>query len=233
MNREQVICILVGIFILAGMMLCPPVGIAMMSLYWYSGDPNAGMNLMTLYRFMPDSWPRCINYGVFLWQCFFLCVIIFCIVFAFKRDIKKPTHNIKKWKKIFSLVLISASIVLFLLWFVATSLEKVFWFSQLGLLNAGFVGFLATFVTVNIYVDKKQISQFLQAVLISCSILAFCIIASYFRHRYSPNKFQITPNMWRLLGGLAFLGVWVGYLIEQFIRKNKTRRCYEDFQSDI
>ena len=219
---------MVGIFILAGMILCPPVSIYMMSLYWYAGDPNAGMNLMTFYRFMPEGWPRCINYGVLLWQCFFLCVIIFCIIFAFRKDIRKSTHDIKKSGKMFSFILMSASILFFLLWFVIASLGNValppilLLFSQLGLWIAGLFGFLATFVTVNVYVDKKPSSQLLNTTLSSCTLLALCMIGSHFIRRYSPD-FQITPNMWKLMGVLAFLGVWVFSVIFQFISKNKTR----------
>lgn len=228
MNREQVICVLVGIFILAGMFLCVPVSIHVMSLYWYLGDPNAGMNMMTFYEFMPEGWPRVINYGVLFWQCFFLCVIISCIIFAFRRDLKKPTHKIKKLQKMFSFILMFASILLFLLWFVTSFLENRFWFFKLGLLNAGVMGILATFITVNVYVDKKQSSRLLGAALISCTILALCMIASYWGHRYTPNgytpyDFQITPNMWRLFGVLSFLGVWISYVIDQFIQQKKAR----------
>lgn len=221
MNREQITCILVGIFILAGMFLCVPVSIHMMSLYWYLGDPNAGMNMMTFYRFMPEGWPRVINYGVLFWQCFFLCVIISCIFFAFRRGIKNTTHDIKKWKKIILFVLMSASVLFFLLWFVEISLGNVFWYFKVGLLNAGLLGFLTTFITVNVYVDKNQSSRLLTAALISCSGLAYCMICSHWGYRYTPNEFKITPNIWRLSGVLSFLGVWVCYIIVQFIQQKK------------
>jgi len=222
MNREQIICILVGIFILAGMFLCVPVSIHMMSLYFYSGDPNAGMNMMTFYEFMPEGWTRVINYRVLFWQCFFLCTMVSCILFAFRRDIKKPIHNIKKSQKLLLFILMSTSICLFLLWFVGTSFRNVSVYCYLGLMNAGVLGLLTALFIATVYVDKKQNSRVLQAILLSCTILASCMIASYFRYRYvQPNEFQITPNMWRLFGGLAFSGIWVCYVIDQFIRKFK------------
>ncbi len=221
MNREQVIFILIGILILAGMLLCVPVGFHMMSLYFYCGYPNAGMNLMTFYRFMPEGWPKCINYGVLFWQCFFLGGIISCLFFVFRKDIKKSTYDIKKGNKMFLFMLMSASILFFLLWFVETSFGNVFRYFKLGLLIAGLLGFAATIGTIDVYVAKKRTSELLQAVLTSCTILAFCMVASYFGHRYSPNKFQFTPNMWRLSGGLAFLGIWVFYVIYQFIQQKK------------
>jgi len=229
MNRERLICIFTGIFILAGMISCPPVSIQPMSLYRYAGDTNAGLNLMTFYRFMPEGWPRCINYGVLLWQCFFLCVIIFCIAFALRKDIRKSTHDIKKSGKMFSFILIFASIMIFLLWLVIASLRNytlphpLLIFSQGGLWISGLLGLLAAFMIVNVYVDKKLNSQLLNTTLLSCTLLTYCMIRSLFWIIYSPD-FQITPNMWKLIGVLAFLGVWVFYVIYQFILKNMKRQ---------
>lgn len=217
MNREQITCILVGIFILAGMFLCVPVPVHMISLYLYTGDTDAGMNMMTFYEFIPDGWLRVINYGFFFWQCFFLTVIVFCLFFVFRKDIKKPISEIKKLKRSFSLVLITSSVLIFFIGLVDASLGNVFWYFELVLIVAGLLGFLATLNIIDVYVANQRISRLLMAVLISCAVLTICMMASYFGHRYSPNKFQITPNMWRLLGGLAVLGVWVCYAIDQFI----------------
>lgn len=233
MNREQLICVLIGVLVFAGMFLCVPVSIHMMSLYFYLGDPNAGSNEIVVYRFLPAGWPRSINYGVLFWQCFFVCTMISCILFAFRRDIRKPTHAMTKWKKTLAFVPMCAAILFFLLWFVETSFGKVFWYFELGLLNAGGLGLLATFVIVNVYVDKKQSSRLLVTILMSCTVLALCMIASYSGHRYSPNEFEITPNILRLLGVLAFLGIWVCYVIDRFIRKNKARRFAFTKESDV
>lgn len=222
MNREQIICILVGIFILAGMFLCVPVSFYLNSLYYYMGDPNAGSNLMTFYEFMPEGWPRVINYGVLFWQCFFLAAIISCSLFAFRKDIRKPIHNIKTYEKIVLCILISVSILFFLLWFTETSFDNLFWYFKLGLMPTGLLGLSVALIIADVYVDKKPNTRLLQAILLSCTILALCMIFSNFRHRYvQPNEFQITPTMWRLLGGLTFLGIWVCYIIDQCIRKIK------------
>ncbi len=210
---------------LTGMILCPPVSIRPMSLYFWAGDPNAGLNTMTFYRFMPEGWPRCINYGVLFWQCFLLFVIVFCVNFAFRRDIRKSTYNISKRGKIFSFILTLTSILIFLLWLVVASLKKdnlpsvLLLFSELGLRIAGLFGLLTTFSIVNVYVDKKLCSQLLNTTIISCTFLTLCMIESLFWITYSPG-FQITPNMWKLVGVLAFLGVWVFYVIYQFILKS-------------
>ncbi len=88
-------------------------------------------------------------------------------------------------------------------------------------MGAGLLGLLATLGTIDVYVAKQRISRLLITVLISCTILALCMMASHSGHRYSPNGFQMTPNMWRLLGMAAFLSVWVCYIIARFIQQNK------------
>ena len=226
MNREQLICVLVAVLVSAGMLLCVPVSIHMLSLYWYLGDPNAGFNRIVIYRFLPEGWPRSIDYALLFWQFFFLGSLVSCSLLAFRRDTKKPTHAVSKWKKTLAFVPMCAAILFFLLWFVETSFGNVFWYFELGLLNAGGLGLLGTFVIVNVYVDKKQSSRLFVTILISCTVLALCMIASYSGHRYSPNEFQITPNTLRLLGVLAFLGVWGCYVIDRFIRKNRARPFY-------
>lgn len=224
MNREQLICVLIGILALAGMFLCVPVSIQMMSLFFYAGDTNAGMNQMTFYEFMPEGWPKCINYGVLFWQCFFLAGIISCLVFVFRRNVKKPIFDIKKWERLFSFILITVSVLCFLLWFIAASFGYVFWMVNAGLLIVGLLGFVTTFSTIDVFVATKRTCRILETALISFTGLALCMIRSYWGHRYIPNDFRITPNMWRLFGVFMFLGTWIFYGIYQFVQKNKESR---------
>ncbi len=131
MNREQSLFVIIGTLVLAGMFLCVPVSIHIMSLYFWAGDPNAGLNTMTFHRFMPEGWPRVINYGFLFWQCFFLAGIISCLVFVFRRNIRKPICDIKKSKRLFSSILITTSVLLYFMGIVDASLGNVFWFCEL------------------------------------------------------------------------------------------------------
>lgn len=219
MNRGQFIVVLIGALVLAGMFLCVPVSIHMMSLYFYSGDPNAGLNEIVFYQFLPEGWPRVINSGLLFWQCVFLAEIISFLVLAFKKSIKKNTSEINKTEKVLSFILITASTSIFFLWVVNTSME--YWSRFLGgrgLLFAGLLGLLATVSMIDVFVVKKR-ALLLNTTLMSLASLTVCMAISCSGHRYSQNEIQITPNLWRLIGVLIFLSVWMFYGIYQFIQK--------------
>ena len=126
---------------LAGMFLCVPVSIQMMSLYFYAGDPDAGLNEMVFYHFLPEGWPIVINRGLLFWQCAFLTAIISCLVFVFNKNIKKESSNINIPEKIIAIIMAIASVSIFYLWVVGLytdCLPSVF--SGIGLLIVGFLG---------------------------------------------------------------------------------------------
>ena len=86
MNWKQIICLLAGLLVLAGMILFIPVSIEMMSLAVYVGDYSAGSVLMTDYRFMPEGcWPRCANFGVLFCEVLSLAGIVSCQVLPLQR----------------------------------------------------------------------------------------------------------------------------------------------------
>ena len=225
MNREQSIFILIGVLVLAGMLLCVPVTVRMLSLYVYAGDPNAGWNEIVVHSFMPEGWPKYMNHGLLFWQCMFLVEIISCLVLVFERSIRNNASDIEKSKRILPFTLATASLLIFSLWILSSATNCLWWlFFRLGLISAALLAFLAAIVMIDVFVVRKQ-AILLKTALTSLVGLTVCMAISCTGHRYSPNQIRITPNLWRLLGVCVFLCVWILYGIHQFVQKN--RACPE------
>ncbi|MEN6385732.1 MAG: hypothetical protein ABFD79_11115 [Phycisphaerales bacterium] len=220
MNREQIIIVLIGILVIGGMFLYVPVSLDMMSLYAYLGSHEAGFNTLVFYRFIPDHYFYSLNLKVLFWQLFLVSVIVFCLIFVFKKDIKKVTIDIRKRDQFFPFILIFIAILLYIAGLVPYKFLKIYWDFKLGLYSAGLIAIFASLKIIKVYVSKQSISFLLKTILVSSAILTICMMAS-FEYRYSPEKFQMTPFLWRSMGLTAFLIVWVFYAANQFIEHRK------------
>ncbi len=101
MNWKQKICLYIGILVAVGMLVYPPIDIAMMSLRFYLGDPNARMKIYTVYRFMPEGGLRAINWLVLCTQWFIVAVIVGLLIYLFRKKQTKFQYDTMSRKKRF------------------------------------------------------------------------------------------------------------------------------------
>ncbi len=99
MNWKQKTCLVIGILVAVGMFVYPPVEIAVTSLRFYLGDPNAGMIFYNVYRFMPECGLRAINWALLCVQWFIVAVISSFLIYLFRENTIKYLYNAMKTEK--------------------------------------------------------------------------------------------------------------------------------------
>lgn len=105
MNWKQKTCLAIGISVAVGMFVYPPVEIAMMSLRFYLGDPNAGAKFYTVYRFMPEGGLKAINWTILCTQWLIVVAVGGFLIYLFRKKQTKFQYATMSRKKRFSYII--------------------------------------------------------------------------------------------------------------------------------